>query len=84
MKPVAPYAGNNRMGQHHSTVRSYFPQEYSFFLPRTINDGTSGKIFGSGIWTQPRPYFTNAEKKIMGSFKKDLKEQLIKRGLTVK
>jgi hypothetical protein len=84
MKPVAPYKGNNYMGQHHSTVKGYFPQEYSYYLPRVINDGRSGKIFGDGYWTKPRPYFTNAESFIFRTFKRDLKLKLQSRGLKVK
>jgi hypothetical protein len=83
MKSVAPYKGNNYMGQHHSTVKGYFPQEYSYFLPRVIDEGRSGKIFGSGFWTKPRPYFTNAERYIFKNFKRDFKNGLVRRGLNV-
>lgn len=84
MESIAPSYDNNRMGQHHSTVAKYDPQEYNFFLPATINDGTSGKIFGEGYWTKPRPYFTHAKEDIERTFQKSLKYGLQYRGLTIK
>lgn len=74
IKSYAPSYANKWMGQHHSTVKHYNPQEYNFFLVETINDGTSGHIFGEGFWTKPRPFFSKAKVEIEASFKKNFRE----------
>jgi hypothetical protein len=84
MRSVAPYSGNNYLGQHHSTVRTYEPQDYAFWVAATINDGTSGKIFGDGPWTKPRPFFTHTKDFMFRNFYKDLKNGLVYRGLSIK
>jgi len=53
--------------QHHSAVKSYTPQDYSQYVAQTVNDGTSGHIFGQGFWTKPRPYMDNAFKELQSS-----------------
>ncbi len=52
-------------------------------LPKIINDGLSGDLFGNGWWQDERPYFTNTlnELKSQGLIKKWFKEALNKRGI---
>lgn len=83
MDQVAPVPGYN-IGTHHSTVKSYIPQEYAYFLPVTIEEGTSGRIFGDGAYLKPRRYFSSFVTKLKNTYKESLRAQLIKSGLTVK
>jgi hypothetical protein len=52
-------------------------------LPKIINDGLSGDLFGSGWWQEERPYFTNTinELQSQGLIKRWFKEALAKRGI---
>lgn len=74
---------NNYTGQHYRTGE-YYLDDYSYFVPATVNDGTSGHIFGTGAWTKKRPYFTNTEVFMANSFKTILKGSLVRQGLKVK
>lgn len=71
------------MGKHYSTVEGYFPQEYAYFIPATINEGTSGHIFGEGAWTEPRRYFSRFLERMEKIFPKIMREELTKAGLKV-
>lgn len=73
---------NNYTGQHYSTG-NYYIGDYSYFVPATVNDGTSGHIFGTGKWTEPRPYFTNAKNYMEENFRTLLKEDLVRQGLKI-
>lgn len=83
MRQHAP-TQNYRMGTHYSTVKSYFPQEYAYFVPVTIDEGTSGEIFGKGAWTEPRRYFSTFVDKMSTVFSEKLRSQLIRKGLTIR
>lgn len=52
-------------------------------LPKIINDGLSGNLFGSGWWQNERPYFSNTleELESQGLIKKWFKEGLSKFGI---
>lgn len=52
-------------------------------LPKIIDQGLSGGLFGEGFWTEERPYFTNTLKELesQGLIKKWFKEALNKRGI---
>lgn len=73
-----------RIGTHHSTVRKYSPQKYARYLPETIESGTSGKIFGSGAWTQPRRYFSKFVSMMENNFEDMFLDKLKKKGLNVR
>ncbi|MDH6674436.1 hypothetical protein M2277_005128 [Paenibacillus sp. LBL] len=53
--------------QHYSVVESEngsYPLDYSEFVAETVHNGTSGLIFGTGYWTSPRPFMSNAANEI--------------------
>ena len=52
-------------------------------LPRIINDGLSGDLFGSGWWQKERPYFTKTIEEIQskGLMRKWFQEGLAKQGI---
>ncbi len=55
-------------------------------LPKIINDGLSGDLFGQNQWWQEeRPYFSNTLKELesKGLIKKWFKEAMIKRGFNI-
>jgi hypothetical protein len=83
MREIAPVKGY-WMGTHHSTVKSYMPQEYAYFVPITIEDGTSGDIFGDGAFRRPRRYFSKFATKLLNTFQERLRTELIRNGLTIR
>jgi hypothetical protein len=83
MRSIAPYEGNNFIGQHYSTFQ-YSVKDYRIYLPYTINHGIDGKrVFGDGVYSRPRPYFTNAQSEIEIKFKDNLKRSLVRKGLKI-
>lgn len=85
MKAVAPYDGNNHIGQHYSTY-PYNPSDYRDYIAQTINFGIGAgkkKVFGNGVYAKPRPYFTNAEVEVNKNFDSHMKLSLIRQGLTI-
>ena len=83
MRQIAP-TSNYRMGTHHSTVQNYSPQEYAYFVPTVIEEGTTGRIFGEGPFTRPRRYFSKFSQKFKAEFNESLKRELIRNGLTIR
>lgn len=83
MRQLAP-TSNYRMGTHHSSIQNYSPQEYAYFVPTVIEDGTSGKIFGEGAFTRPRRYFSAFANKLKAEFGEKLRTELIRNGLTIR
>ncbi|ARF70776.1 hypothetical protein B7C51_25230 (plasmid) [Paenibacillus larvae subsp. pulvifaciens] len=83
IKPIPPSSSNNYMGQHYSTA-TYRVKEYQKYIVETINNGTSGKIFGSGYWTQKRPYFTESKKNILKNYSDMMKTELNSKKLKVR
>jgi hypothetical protein len=83
MRQMAP-TSNYRMGTHHSSVENYSPQEYAYFVPTVVEDGTSGKIFGEGAFTRPRRYFSIFATKFKVNFSEKLRTELIRNGLTIR
>lgn len=71
--------GNNISVQiKHDTnlINSYSPNQHmsaingedsSDIIPYIVHEGKSGKIFGEGVWTEPRPYMDNAREEIESS-----------------
>lgn len=84
MIPKPPKNSNNHMGQHYSTAIKYNPQAYHMYVAETVNDGTSGLIFGKGKWTTKRPFFTDTEKFMRRNFGTILKASLVYKGLNIK
>jgi hypothetical protein len=85
MTPVAPYEGNNYVGQHYSTYK-YNPMDYRQYVAETVNYGISSgrkKVFGDGVYSRPRPYFDNARLIVEKNFEKNLTAGLKSQGLKV-
>jgi hypothetical protein len=58
---------NNWIGQHHSVVKKYIPQDYRDYIIQTVNKGISEgkkKIFGDGVYSKARPYMDNARRSL--------------------
>lgn len=72
--------------QHYSAKPDYTPDDYSEYVAETVHDGTSGKYFGEGFWTKPRPYMDNTVEKLKStnSHVEEFKKSLKKQGLDVK
>lgn len=66
--------------QHMSVVDQ---SDVSSHLPKWINDGNIGHVFGQGEWTEPRPYRDNTIEQIKQNdiFKKELKKELSKQNI---
>ena len=69
------FVHGSRYWKHGDDIREY--------LPKIINDGLSGSLFGSGWWQEERPYFTNTLKELenSGLIRKWFLEAMRKRGL---
>lgn len=75
---VDTFLHGSRYWEHGEDVRE--------LLPKIINDGLSGNLFGANQWWQePRPYWTNTIKELesQGLIKKWFKEAMRKRGFKV-
>ncbi len=65
--------------QHMSVV---YDTPFIESLAEIVNYGKAGHIFGTGYWTEPRPYMDDAKKDLKGGLvKKYMKNALNKRGL---
>lgn len=60
---IGSYAPNQHYTVHH-WEGSRYTLDYSEYVAETVNDGTSGRLFGTGYWTIPRPFMDNARKEI--------------------
>ncbi len=80
------------VGHDYDKINTHYPNQHmsvvdgsdvSNQLPKLINDGTIGDIFGNGAWTEPRPYMDNMKDKIEREkiLEKELKKSLHKRGI---
>lgn len=71
--------------QHHSVVEGYEPQDSSEYVANIVEEGSSGHIFGEGYWTEPRPFWKNAEDEVesTGLDAKILKDSLKTKGFNV-
>lgn len=69
--------------QHQSVITG---DDYSPYIAITVEEGTSGKLFGEGYWTEPRPFMENTVVELEGSglFKDALRISLNKKGINVK
>lgn len=83
MRQIAP-TSNYKIGTHHSTIQNYSPQEYAYFVPTVIEEGTTGRIFGEGAFTKPRRYFSKFSQKFKEEFNEKLRRELIRNGLTIR
>jgi hypothetical protein len=82
INPIAPYDGNNNIGQHYSTYK-YSPMPYNEFVAETVNFGISKgkrKVFGDGVYARKRPYFDTAQKVVETGFRSNLKNHLARNG----
>ncbi len=71
----------NSPNQHMSVVDGLSSADY---VAKIVHDGESGKIFGEGYWTKPRPYMSNAKDDLEnGEYKKMMKNSLEKQGFKV-
>jgi hypothetical protein len=67
IRAIAPSLENNRIGQHHSTVKKYEPQDYRLYIIETVNygiDPNKKHIFGDGVYSKARPYMDNARRSL--------------------
>jgi hypothetical protein len=69
--------------QHYSVFDSGHDRDFSKFVAYAVHEGTSGHVFGSGYWTEARPYLDNTvnELNITEAHVKILKAELTKRGI---
>ena len=75
---IGSYAPN----QHYSVVNG---DSSIHSIAEIVHDGKSGLIFGTGVWTKPRPYFLNAKDLIQKDkiHVKAMKDALGKRGINI-
>lgn len=62
---------------------SHYPLDYSEWVAGTVEYGTSGLIFGTGYWTEPRP-FMGRSREAMSLYKihvRALQKSLQKKGI---
>lgn len=70
--------------RHYSADPNYTPKDVSDWMPYLVNKGKSGKYFGEGFWTIPRPYILNAKEQMkknkihISTLKNDLKKKGLK------
>lgn len=59
--------------------------DVSNYIPEIVHEGKAGHIFGSGAWTEERPYMDNTVKKLNSNkgHVKELKKLLRKSGFDV-
>jgi hypothetical protein len=69
--------------QHQSVISG---DDYSPYVAITVEEGTSGKLFGEGYWTEPRPFMENTVAELEGSglFADALKISLNKKGINTR
>lgn len=73
---------NPELNQHASAIDGSSSVDSIAYI---IHEGKSGKIFGSGFWTEKRPYILNAIKEMEdGKYKEFMIEELKKMGFKVK
>ena len=54
-------------------------------IAEIVHDGKSSLLLGSGFWTKPRPYMSNAQQELEnGKYRKFMIEMLKKQGLNAK
>lgn len=67
--------------QHYSVVDGSSSVDY---IAEIVNNGESGKIFGEGYWTEPRPYMDNTRKEMKdGKYREFMVDELKKLGYKV-
>lgn len=83
IRPVEPYFGHNAtsMGQHYSTYKAK-TKEYNKYVAQTVNEGSSGLVFGKGYWTERRPYFDETKREMKKIYSKIMKKEMQKRGVS--
>jgi hypothetical protein len=77
--------GSYEPNQHYTVGTKYAKThgtDSSEYVPRLVHNGESGKIFGEGFWTKPRPYMSNTKEEMEnGKYKEMMKRNLEKRGI---
>jgi hypothetical protein len=73
--------GNYEPNQHMSVVTG---EPFIEPLAEIVNYGKAGHIFGTGYWTEPRPYINDSKKDLEnGLIKKYFKDALSKKGIKI-